>query len=202
MQNIYKAVVEQSPVLIWRSGKDGLCNFFNKTWLDFRGRTMEQEIGNGWVEGVHKDDVAFCMETYLGHFKANTIFEMTYRLQRCDGEYRYILDRGCPFYNDESEFLGYIGSCIDVTEKHQLQQEKEKIYQATIRGTNHILRNMLNQFQFVNLICEEYPTLYKTIEHHMNSILKESDELISKLSNVEEISEEKIIDAVFPKKEN
>lgn len=118
----YEALVEQSPILIWRARTDTLCDYFNDRWLAFRGRTMEQEYGNGWAEGVHPDDFDRCLKIYLDNFNDRTAFEMEYRLLRCDGVYRWIFDRGVPFYNDDNQFAGYIGSCIDVSDRVAAQE--------------------------------------------------------------------------------
>lgn len=109
----YQTLIEQSPILIWRSGTDMLCNYFNERWLAFTGRAMEQEIGNGWAEGVHPDDFDRCLQIYTSHFEREESFEMEYRLRRHDGEYRWLFDRGAPFYVD-GVFAGFIGSCVDV----------------------------------------------------------------------------------------
>jgi len=118
----YQALVEQSPILIWRANTDALCNYFNERWLAFRGRTLEQEYGNGWAEGVHADDFDRCLQIYLDSFNKREIFEMEYRLMRNDGVYRWIFDRGVPYYSENGEFAGYIGSCIDVTERVDAQE--------------------------------------------------------------------------------
>jgi PAS domain S-box-containing protein len=118
----YRALVEQSPILIWRADTDALCNYFNERWLAFRGRTPEQEYGNGWAEGVHADDFDRCLQFYLDSFNKREIFEMEYRLMRNDGVYRWIFDRGTPYYSENGEFAGYIGSCIDVTERVDAQE--------------------------------------------------------------------------------
>lgn len=113
----YKMIVESSPNMLWRAGTDGLCNYFNRTWLEFTGRAMAQEMGNGWAEGVHSEDLDYCLKIYLEAFTKREAFEMVYRLMRHDGEYRWINDNGVPFYDEEGEFQGYIGSCIDITEQ-------------------------------------------------------------------------------------
>ncbi len=113
----YKAIVESSPNMIWRAGTDANCNYFNETWLKFTGKTLEQELGSGWAEGVHPDDYDACLKTYLEAFEKREPFEMEYRLKRFDGQSRWISDRGVPFYNDRGEFCGYIGSCVDVTDR-------------------------------------------------------------------------------------
>lgn len=118
----YQAITEQAPIMIWRARTDKLCDYFNERWLKFRGRTLEQEFGNGWAEGVHADDFDHCLKTYVASFDARQTFEMYYRLKRHDGYYRWIFDRGVPYFSAKGEFLGYIGSCIDVTERIEAEQ--------------------------------------------------------------------------------
>ena len=108
--------------MLWMSGPDKLCNFFNKGWLNFTGRTLGEEIGNGWVGGVHRDDLQHCLDVYLKSFDARIDFEMEYRLRRYDGEYRWILDRGSPRYGPNGDFLGYIGSAIDITDRKRADE--------------------------------------------------------------------------------
>lgn len=113
----YKAIVESSPNMIWRAGTDAKCNFFNATWLRFTGKTQAEEVGDGWVEGVHPEDVEKCVKRYMSSFVKREAFEMEYRLRRFDGQYRWINDRGIPFFDSDGVFIGYIGSCMDVTER-------------------------------------------------------------------------------------
>src|SRR5712691_10702473 len=113
----FRTVADAAPVLIWMSGPDKLCTFFNKGWLDFTGRTMEQEMGNGWAEGVHPDDFQRCLKVYGNAFNARQPFKMEYRLRRNDGEYRWVLDNGTPRFASDGAFLGYIDSCIGITER-------------------------------------------------------------------------------------
>jgi PAS domain S-box-containing protein len=118
----YRLLVEHSPVMIWRSGTDAKCDYFNETWLQFTGRTLEQEMGDGWAEGVHADDFDRCVKLYLDHFQRRQPFEMEYRLRRHDGEFRWIFDRGVPFSGDDGQFAGFIGSCVDVDERRKAQE--------------------------------------------------------------------------------
>ena len=118
----YALLVEHSPVMVWRSALDGSCDYFNQTWLSFTGRTLEQEMGNGWAEGVHPDDLERCVSHYLDHFHSRKAFEMEYRLRRHDGVYRWIFDRGVPFSNELGAFAGFIGSCVDVDERRKAQE--------------------------------------------------------------------------------
>ena len=111
----FRTLANSAPVMVWLSGTDRLCTFVNEPWLKFTGRTLTEELGDGWAAGVHPDDLDRCLSTYASSFDARRSFQMEYRLRRADGEYRWILDKGTPLYRDE-EFAGYIGSCIDVTE--------------------------------------------------------------------------------------
>ncbi|ATB43099.1 PAS domain-containing sensor histidine kinase [Cystobacter fuscus] len=120
----YRLLVEHAPTMVWRSGLDAQCDYFNATWLRFTGRTLEQEVGPGWVSGVHPDDVRRCLDTYLSSFERRQPFEMEYRLRRHDGVYRYIFDWGVPFTDDQGRFAGFIGSCVDVHERREMDQAK------------------------------------------------------------------------------
>jgi two-component system, cell cycle sensor histidine kinase and response regulator CckA len=117
----FRSMADNAPVMIWVSGLDKGCTFFNKPWLDFTGRTMEQELGNGWASGVHPEDLERCMEIYNSSFDARRSFQMGYRLRRADGQYRWMLDRGRPYYR-EGEFAGFIGSCIDLNERKRMEE--------------------------------------------------------------------------------
>ena len=118
----FRIMADNAPVLIWMSGTDQLCNYFNQTWLDYTGRTLEQELGNGWAEGVHPDDVARCLEMYTTAFERREHFQMEYRLRRHDGEYGWLLDTGVPRLTPEGQFAGYIGSCTEITERKLAEQ--------------------------------------------------------------------------------
>jgi PAS domain S-box-containing protein len=117
----FRHVMDSAPVMIWVAGTDRLCSWFNKPWLEFTGRTLAQECGNGWAEGVHPDDLDRCLDHYVSHFDRHMPFRMEYRLRRADGEYRWILDTGVPRFDAEQRFLGYIGSCIDITALKQTE---------------------------------------------------------------------------------
>jgi PAS domain S-box-containing protein len=113
----FRLMADSAPSLIWMSGVDKLCNFFNQGWLKFTGRSLEQELGDGWTSGVYSEDLDYCLKTYVAAFDARADFEMEYRLRRFDGEYRWIADLGVPRFEADGTFCGYIGSCIDITER-------------------------------------------------------------------------------------
>jgi PAS domain S-box-containing protein len=123
----FRLLADTAPVLVWMSGRDKLCTFFNRPWLDFTGQTMEHELGNGWAEGVHPDDVDKCLTVYTQAFDARSDFAMDYRLRRHDGEYRWLLDRGVPLHDAGNEFSGYIGGCIDITDIKQAEVQREAL---------------------------------------------------------------------------
>ena len=113
----FRLVANAAPVLIWMSGPDRLCNYFNQPWLDFTGRPLEAELGHGWAERVHSEDLNACLQIYSAAFDRREPFKMEYRLKRYDGHYRWIFDIGVPRFDPDGTFAGYIGSCIDVTDR-------------------------------------------------------------------------------------
>jgi len=121
----FRLLADNAPVMIWRSGPDKLCDWFNKPWVDFTGRTLEQELGTGWTQGVHKVDLDRCIETYAFAFDRREDFSMEYRLRRHDGVYRWILDNGRPFFSRSGEFRGYFGSGIDIDDRKVAEAEAE-----------------------------------------------------------------------------
>jgi two-component system cell cycle sensor histidine kinase/response regulator CckA len=118
----FRNMADTAPVMIWISDFDKRCTFFNRPWLDFTGRTIEQELGDGWVNGMHPEDVDRCRVTYYSSFDAHRRFQMEYRLRRSDGEYRWLLNNATPLYR-EGAFAGFIGSCIDVTEQKLIEEQ-------------------------------------------------------------------------------
>jgi PAS domain S-box-containing protein len=109
----FQQMADGAPVMIWMSGSDMGCFYFNRTWLDFTGRTMQQEFGNGWAEGVHPEDLERCVQHYVSSFEKRASFAMSYRLRHHSGEYRWILDRGVPHYDSGGGFLGFYGGCAE-----------------------------------------------------------------------------------------
>jgi diguanylate cyclase (GGDEF)-like protein/PAS domain S-box-containing protein len=158
--SLFQALADNAPVLIWMSGPDKMRNFLNKRWLEFTGRTMEQEMGNGWLDGVHPGDYNRCLKTYLEGFDARCEFSMQYRLKRHDGQYRWVQDNGSPFYLPSGEFAGFIGSCIDVTENikeiSSLEHQNYLIKSITDNATVCLfLMDKDNKCTFMNPAAEQ-----------------------------------------------
>ena len=123
----FRLVADSAPALIWMAGTDKQCEFFNKGWLSFTGRSMEQELGDGWAAGIHLADLERCMRIYSSAFDARVEFEMEYRLRRFDGQYRWIVDYGVPRLESDGTFCGYIGSCVDITDRKLAAESLEEL---------------------------------------------------------------------------
>jgi PAS domain S-box-containing protein len=139
------------PVLVWRSGTDAQCNYFNQTWLTFTGRTLDQELGDGWTDGVHTDDLEHCITIYKEAFHVRRPFKMDYRLRFNDGSYHWINDHGSPFKDQNGAFAGYIGSCYDINDQKnaefELQRIHEELEQQVLERTNDLsdINSLLRQ---------------------------------------------------------
>src|SRR5580704_9643708 len=110
-------LADTAPWMVWMSGPDAMCTYFNRAWLDFRGRDLAEEVGNGWAEGLHPDDRGYCLENYLKAFGSREPFRIQYRLQRAAGDYRWLEDTGIPRYEVDGSFAGFLGTAVDINDR-------------------------------------------------------------------------------------
>ncbi len=194
--------MDVAPVMIWVSNTDKQCVWFNRPWLNFTGRDIQQELGDGWLEGVHPEDSDRCLQTYISHFEARKEFRMEYRLRRYDRTYRWIDDTGIPRYARDGSFLGYIGSCTDIHEHRETQSELRRrlleVDQLTRRADAAEIQNIKRTAELAHMnrfnVAGE---LTATIAHELNqplaAILTNSETakllLDSSAPNLEELRE-------------
>jgi PAS domain S-box-containing protein len=186
----FRFMADTAPTLIWMSGADKLCTFCNQTWLHFTGRSVEQELGDGWVEGVHPDDMERCLTTYRSAFDSHVDFEMEYRLRRFDGEYRWIVDFGVPRFEPGGTFCGYIGSCIDITERKlsekSLHELSGRLISAQEEERSRIARELHDDFsQRLALLGIGLGQLWKKLPQDE---VEERDSVLDMLKGTKEMS--------------
>lgn len=149
-----RSLADSNMGLIWAAGTDKLCYYFNRGWLEFTGRTLEEERGNGWTTGVHADDIKRCIAVYKEHFDQRQDFSMDYRLRRHDGEYRWIRDNGTPRFDSEGRFIGYIGHCLDITDRVEAEESLRKLSQAVEQSPESIIiADKSATIEYVNAAC-------------------------------------------------
>ncbi|HEX8270591.1 MAG TPA: CheR family methyltransferase [Flavobacterium sp.] len=149
----FRSIANTAPVLLWMSDSQGMVTFVNKGWLDFTGKTLEEESGLGWTKGVHPDDLAQAVEIFSTNFEARSEFTMEYRLRRYDGQFRWISVRGLPRIGVDGNFVGFVGGCMDIHEQKNFAAAlEEKVEQRTkeLRESESFLQSILNTTQ--NLI--------------------------------------------------
>lgn len=162
----FRLMADTAPILIWTSKVDKQCDYFNQHWLTFTGRTMEQEMGEGWLEGVHPDDYQHCVTTYETAFDNCLPFRMEYRLLRYDGVYRWVLDEATPRYLPDGSFVGYIGGCIDITDQRLAHADLEKrVYERTQELFEVNQELTASEIRYHSLL-ESLPTAITTINRH------------------------------------
>lgn len=134
----FRELADHAPVMIWRARSDKHCDWFNKPWTDFTGKSQQQLCGYGWKDDIHPDDLDECVNAYHKAFDERLPFRMPYRVRRHDGQYRWMLDSGAPFYRD-GQFAGYFGSCLDITEQREMAENQ----QGLLAELNHRVKNNL-----------------------------------------------------------
>jgi PAS domain S-box-containing protein len=175
----FRLLADGAPVMIWTSDIDKLCTYFNAPWLAFTGRTLEQELGNGWAEGVYPADKQRCLDIYTSSFDARKPFSMDYRLRRFDGQYRWVLDSGIPFYTPDGTFTGYIGSCIDITERRSLEQQ--------LQYSEQKLRSLVESNILGVVVADVDGRIYEVNDRVAQIVGYSKDELLSKTFNWQQL---------------
>ncbi len=153
-------MADTAPVMLWMAGCDGLFTFFNQSWLKFTGRSMEQQQALGWLQEVHPQEQDFCQETYDAAFHRRAEFEREYRLKRHDGEYRWVLDTGVPRFTPNGKFAGYIGCCIDITER--------KLAEVALKRSQEGIQAQLEEMESLNRLKDEF---LSTVSHELRTPL-------------------------------
>ena len=181
-------MADAAPVLIWMSGTDRRCTWFNRPWLEFTGRPLEREVGDGWAENVHPEDLDGCLRTYTEAFDARRPFSMEYRLRRHDGEFRWLLDRGLPLHGGDGAFTGYIGSCIDITDRKRSEdalRQGDRRKDEFLATLAHELRNPLapvrNAIEVLRLKGSPTPEVQwarEVIDRQMRQMARIIDDLL------------------------
>jgi PAS domain S-box-containing protein len=154
----FRTMADGAPVMIWMAGTDSLWEFANQSWLNFTGRSLKQELGEGWTEAVHPQDVSRCVKTYLSAFHSRQEFTQEFRLRRADGKYRWIFEKGSPRFTPDGSFAGYIGCCLDISDRKVSEdalktRAEELTYLTTVLAQTNVTlekRNQeLDQFAYV-----------------------------------------------------
>jgi PAS domain S-box-containing protein len=215
----FNKIADAAPVMIWMSDINRLCNFFNKGWLDFTGRTLEQEKGFGWAENIHPNDFEFCLDTFTSACGKREEFKMEYRLKRYDGVYRWILDNGKPHFSPDGTFTGYIGSCIDISDNKIMAESLEKevelrtielkqANQQLVRyneeleqfayAASHDLQEPLRKIQtFAGMLIERnYVELNEAGKNYLSKILKSTERMSGIINDLLAYSRQSRVDEI------
>jgi PAS domain S-box-containing protein len=171
----FRRLADSAPVMVWMAGVDALCTWFNQAWLEFRGRELADELGNGWTEGIHPDDRELYLGAYLKAFSARQRFRVRFRLRRSDGEYRWVDAAGAPSYDGDGAFDGFLGSAFDTTQQKRLPWTPDE------NAMRAIFLLTERERQVLSLIADGLSTReaalklgisYKTADSHRSRILE------------------------------
>lgn len=171
----FRLLADSAPVMIWTSGADARCIYFNRAWLDFRGRALEQESGNGWTEGIHPDDRDLCLETYLKAFSARQSFRMQFRMQRHDGEFCWVETAGIPRLEEEGTFSGFTGAAVDITDRKRNSMPPDEnalrmVFALTQRERQVLV--LISEGKSTKEAAARLGISYKTADSHRSRILE------------------------------
>jgi PAS domain S-box-containing protein len=192
----FRMMADTAPVMIWISGPDIRRTYFNQQWINFTGRTIQEEVGDGWIEGVHPKDVGRCLVEYRKAFDLREPFKLEYRIRRADGQFRWVYDSGTPRLSRSGKFLGYIGSCIDITERKAAEQALADLSGQLIRAREdecaRIARELhddLNQrMALVSVELEQLkqspPETDAKLRRHLQGVMKQTIEISREIHRI------------------
>ena len=163
-----RVTTDTAPVLIWMAADTMMRDWFNKSWLRFRGRTLGDELGEGWTEGLHPEDLERCLGVYSASFEEREPFTMDYRLRRSDGMHRWMLETGIPRWNDDGEFLGYIGTCLDITDRKELEDklaDRTRLLRLSDRRREDFLARLSHELRNPLGAVANAAAILRTMEH-------------------------------------
>jgi PAS domain S-box-containing protein len=171
----FRLLADAAPVMIGMSGVDALSSYFNRAWLEFRGRALDKELGNGWIEGLHPDDLDACLETYLKAFGMRQPFRVRFRLQRADGEYSWVEGAGVPRYEEGGAFAGFMGSAIGIGDRQRGvstpdQETVRLVFSLTERERQVLV--LIAQGKSTKQAASQLGISYKTADSHRSRILE------------------------------
>jgi len=178
----YRTLADSGQALIWTAGPDKQCEYFNQPWLNFTGRTLEQERGEGWVQGVHPEDLDRCLTTYSVAFDQREKFSMEYRLLHADGDYRWLQDDGTPRFDGAGHFLGYIGHCLDITARKQAEEGQKILQQQLIQS-----QKMESVGRLAGGVAHDFNNMLSIILGHVEMAQESLDPSSSLFVNLEEV---------------
>jgi PAS domain S-box-containing protein len=182
-------MADSAPVMMWMAGTDKLCTHFNKSWLDFTGNSLADEIGEGWVRGVHPEDLKKCLEVYTTAFDARKQFTMEYRLRRFDGQYRWVMDRGVPRFRNDGSFAGYIGCADDITEQRENEALRAELSGRLLRAQEEerarVARELHDDInQKLGLLAVDIQTLQQSAPQTVAEIHAALDDLFKTTNSI------------------
>jgi len=172
----FRNMADTAPVMIWVAGIDRLCNYFSRPWLEFTGRKLEDELDNGWTENIHPDDYAQTLETFSAAFDKKEPFKMEYRLRHADGQFRWVFNSGTPRFSSDGTFVGFIGSCIDISDRKESEEELSRAHQE--------LKQLKNQLEAENIYLQQELQL----DQAFGEIVGQSDPIKYVLSKIAQVS--------------
>jgi PAS domain S-box-containing protein len=171
----FRQLADYAPFPIWCSGADGMRSFVNQAWLEFRGRTLEQDLGSGWTDGLHADDHDVCVETYIKAFTTRQPFHMQYRLLRGDGTYTWVEDSGTPRWQGDGSFAGYLGVVTDITDRRRgtftPDEESRRLVLALTERERQVLV-LIAEGKSTKEAAARLGISYKTADSHRSRILE------------------------------